>query len=177
MVNSDWKVPWTTYGKPTANPPIAPQFEERTALFMTEWVFIVLCVPVVDGFVEPRRADTYHEGGESGKRMGRGEVYKDGWSPLPFELLCSLPSQQFHTPTAHQTKETEISGISVNSYSIFISIPALLLSPRVPPVAVHGNCDEVQFYKNHHVIHIPPTHHNATRWLFRESISQSIPFA
>lgn len=52
------------------NPPIAPQFEGRTALFMTKDVFIVLRVPVVDGFIEPGRAGTYHNGG--GKRKADG---------------------------------------------------------------------------------------------------------
>lgn len=76
------------------NPPIAPQFEGRTAHFMTKGVFIVLRVPTADGFVEPGRAGTYHKRGESGKRMGLGHFYKDIWFP-PFELLpltLSLPS-------------------------------------------------------------------------------------
>jgi hypothetical protein len=79
---------------------------------------------------------------ESGKRIGRGEVYKDGWSPSHSDFFA-LSSQKFNTPTTHHTEESQISGISVSSYSIFISIPALLLSSWIPPAAVQGNYDEL----------------------------------
>lgn len=69
------------------DPPISPQFERRTALFMTKDMFIVLRVPAADGFVGRARTGRYvsQEGGKR-KRMGRGHDYKDIWSP-PFELL------------------------------------------------------------------------------------------
>lgn len=52
------------------NPPIAPQFEGRTALFMTKDVFIVLRVPTADGF---RRARTgRYVSQERGKRKADG---------------------------------------------------------------------------------------------------------